>query len=139
MEHQEVVMKGGRESIRRAGNEVLRPLNPWTPKVHEFLRYLEAKGFHKAPRVIRIDNQTEVLSWVEGTSSNYPLTGEFASLEALQSAARLLREYHDVAKEYVTNASPDGWMLPAASPAEVMCHATLRLTMLFSMVLKPQA
>ncbi|WP_434361448.1 aminoglycoside phosphotransferase family protein [Parasalinivibrio latis] len=115
-------MEGGRDSIRRAGNELLRPLNPWTPKVHGFLRYLETQGFTNVPKVLRIDRQDEVLSWVEGCCSNYPLSGDAASDETLMSAALLLRQYHDVSANYARTAPTEGWMLSAVNPIEVMCH-----------------
>ncbi len=36
----------------RRGDRLLRPMGPWSPAVHEYLRYLEAAGFGGAPRVL---------------------------------------------------------------------------------------
>jgi hypothetical protein len=43
------------------------------------------------------------------------------SPEALVSAARLLRRYHDATAGFAGRC-PSGWMLPSRSPAEVICH-----------------
>jgi aminoglycoside phosphotransferase (APT) family kinase protein len=61
-------MAGGRTggAVRR-GDAVHRPVRPWTPAVHQLLRYLEDVGFDGAPRVLGFDDQgQEVLSYLEG-------------------------------------------------------------------------
>ncbi|MET7906550.1 hypothetical protein ABZS86_35910 [Streptomyces sp. NPDC005355] len=41
----------------RIGDEVHRPVQPWTPAVHAVLRHLEAVGFSGAPHVLGMDAQ----------------------------------------------------------------------------------
>jgi hypothetical protein len=55
------------ERIQRVGATVRRPLAPWSPAVHGLLRHLEAAAF-PAPRVVRTEGDSEVLSWIEGES-----------------------------------------------------------------------
>lgn len=40
-------MPAGRmtNGIVRRGDQLRRPMGPWSPAVHEYLRYLEAAGF----------------------------------------------------------------------------------------------
>jgi hypothetical protein len=38
--------------MARRGERLLRPMGPWSPAVHEYLRYLEAARFDGAPRVL---------------------------------------------------------------------------------------
>ncbi|MGO9294670.1 MAG: aminoglycoside phosphotransferase family protein, partial [Streptosporangiaceae bacterium] len=57
-------LAGGRmtQGIVRRGNRVLRPMGPWSPSVHEYLRHLAAAGFPGAPRVLGTEGDREVLT-----------------------------------------------------------------------------
>lgn len=63
-----------------------------------------------------------MLDFLPGEVSNYPATPAAASDQALQSAALLLREYHDATVAYAATAPRDGWQVPAREPVEVICH-----------------
>ncbi|MDO6580239.1 aminoglycoside phosphotransferase family protein [Photobacterium sp. 2_MG-2023] len=118
-------LSGGRSTgIYRQGETVVRPIQEWSATVHCLLRYLHQQGFHACPEVIGMDTGSEVLSFVEGDTYNYPLEGAIASEEALISAARLLRQLHDVSQGFLNNVNlaETVWMLPAREPAEVICH-----------------
>jgi hypothetical protein len=54
-------MPAGRvtSGIVRRGDRLLRPMGPWSPAVHEYLRYLEAAGFEGSPRVLGTEGDTE--------------------------------------------------------------------------------
>jgi hypothetical protein len=41
-------------------------MGPWSPAVHEYLRYLEAAGFAGSPRVLGTQGDREVLTFIEG-------------------------------------------------------------------------
>lgn len=58
--------------IVRRGDRLLRPMGPWSPAVHEYLRYLEAAGFDGSPRVLGIEDGREVLTFIEGDVANDP-------------------------------------------------------------------
>src|SRR5438132_147348 len=60
---------GGRSTtgIVRIGETLRRPLGPWTPPIHAFLRHLHASGFAAAPEVFGLDDQgREILSYIPG-------------------------------------------------------------------------
>ncbi|GAA3143745.1 aminoglycoside phosphotransferase family protein [Planomonospora alba] len=117
-----VLLKGGVNEVLRVGETVHRPTGPWSPAVHGLLRHLERRGFRGAPRLHGVtEDGLEVLDFIPGRVSDYPLTPEAASGEALESAAELLRAYHDATAEYVAGHET-GWMSPALPPAEVILH-----------------
>src|SRR5215469_4155950 len=70
----EVAVSGGRmtSGMARRGDRLLRPMGPWSPAVHEYLRYLEAAGFDGAPRVLGIEGDREVLTFLVGDVANDP-------------------------------------------------------------------
>jgi len=53
-----VPLSGGRmtSGIVRRGDRLLRPMGPWSPAVHEYLRHLETAGFKGSPRVLGIED-----------------------------------------------------------------------------------
>ena len=119
-------LNGGRENqIIRIGHKVHRPSGSWTGLVHEFLLYLRSSGFSSASLPFGLDDQgREILSFIEGEVSNYPLSSNAASIQALISAAKLLRSYHDASQSFLAGLSPEKhtWQFPARNPQEVICH-----------------
>jgi aminoglycoside phosphotransferase (APT) family kinase protein len=116
------VLAGGVNEVVRIGMSVRRPTGPWSPRVHGLLRHLREEGFTAAPAVQDVtEDGLEILDFLPGEVSNYPATPTAASLEALQSAAELLHDYHDSTAGYALDVV-EGWMLPARTPAEVICH-----------------
>ncbi len=118
-------LQGGRENkILKIGNVVQRPAGAWTPAVHALLKHVIAQGFQRVPQPLGIDpDGTEHVSFIPGHVSNYPLTPQALSQEALTSAAELLRNYHDATVSFLENdLSQYQWQLPPRSPAEVICH-----------------
>jgi hypothetical protein len=61
-------LSGGRmtSGIVRRGDRLLRPMGPWTPAVHEYLRRLETAGFKGSPRALGIKDNLEVLTFIDG-------------------------------------------------------------------------
>jgi hypothetical protein len=81
--------------VRRVGDTVRRRPGPWTPAVHELLRYLEAVEFPYSPRVLGFDSDgNEILSYIDGVSGRnaWAMVVPDAGLTAF---AQLLRSYHD--------------------------------------------
>jgi hypothetical protein len=65
----ELRLGGGRSTagVVRIGATVRRPVGPWTPTIHAFLRHLRAAGFTAAPEVLGVDDQgREMLTYVSG-------------------------------------------------------------------------
>jgi hypothetical protein len=114
-------LSGGRDEIFRKGRTVCRPAGFWSPSVHRLLDHLAKHGFHKAPKPLGFDGKgTEILGYIDGEVSNYPLSENVVSDEALVSSAQLLRAYHDAALSFPM--ASEIWMLPTKEPAEVICH-----------------
>ncbi|GAA0843473.1 aminoglycoside phosphotransferase family protein [Streptosporangium amethystogenes subsp. fukuiense] len=122
MSDQEILTGGGVNEVVRIGGTVRRPTGPWSPRVHDLLRHLRARGFTASPAVHEVTGDGfEILDFLPGEVGNDPLTPAVMSTEALESAAELLRSYHDSTVGYAQDAT-DGWMSAARTPAEVICH-----------------
>jgi hypothetical protein len=144
-------LKGGREGlVFRAENKVYRPSGFWSVSVHQLLSHLENVGFENAPKSYGFEGSSfvesdfenkgpgtnslhdngcenrgnEILSYVQGEVYNYPLRGNIATIQALVSAGKLLREYHDATVSFIASRAFDEsqWMLPSRLPYEVICH-----------------
>jgi hypothetical protein len=90
----------------RRGDKLLRPMGPWSPAVHEYLRHLEVAGFGGAPRVLGIEGNREVLTFIDGDVANDPhwqpghgnrLPPYARTERALRGAAELIRQLHQAA------------------------------------------
>ncbi|MEY4546118.1 MAG: hypothetical protein RL685_2313 [Pseudomonadota bacterium] len=69
------------------------------------------------------EQSREVVSHIPGEVSNYPLSAAAASLEALTSAAALLRHYHDATGGFLdAPRALESWQLAPRPPFEVVCH-----------------
>ncbi|PRY16887.1 phosphotransferase enzyme family protein [Kineococcus rhizosphaerae] len=117
---EEILTGGGVNEVVRVGATVRRPTGPHSPRVHDLLRRLE--GFAGIPRVHSAAAGVEVLDFLPGQVSNYPLTPAAASVTALVSAAEFLRRFHDATAGFARELPRDGWMFPVADPVEVVCH-----------------
>lgn len=118
-------LHGGRENqIARSGGLVHRPSGYWSPSVHLLLKHLRNVGFRAAPEPCGFDDHgNEALTFIAGEVSNYPYSSTVTSQEALETAARLLRIYHDASASFLRIAVQDlPWMLPSQQPVEVICH-----------------
>ena len=118
-------LTGGRKgAIYSDGDSVYRPLQPWSRSVHLLLNHLSSSNMAGCPRLLAIVGEQEVLSYVAGDTYNYPLSGSIATLEALKSAARLLREIHDSTVLFMNQreVAELPWMLAPREPFEVICH-----------------
>ncbi|HUX50961.1 MAG TPA: aminoglycoside phosphotransferase family protein [Spirochaetia bacterium] len=117
----EVFLGGGNREILRDGEFVRRPAGPWSATVHRLLSHVRAHGFDRAPFPVGFsDSGEEILTFLPGTVSNYPLPDNVRSEAALISAARLLRSYHDATADFLHEGGT--WQLKQRSPVEVVCH-----------------
>lgn len=106
----------------RIGDTVRRIPGKWTASVHALLRHLRDRGFVGAPQALGFDEEgREILSYIEGQVNNYPLTPAACSENALRSAAKLLRKYHDATTDFVFSYQ-GSWQLDEHPPLEVICH-----------------
>lgn len=116
---------GGREGkIIKESNKVIRPGNVWTPYVHNFLRFLNEKGFKNIPVPYgQREDGKEIVSYVDGDVFHEGLPENLFTDRVLLESAELLYRFHEFSKAYVKNLTgTEEWMLPARLPIEVMCH-----------------
>lgn len=118
-------LEGGRvNQIVRRGQTIHRPAGVWTPTIHKLLAHVRARGFLAVPQPLGFAAVgQEIVSYIPGEVSNYPLSAAAASTEALISAAELLQAYHKTSASFLSQLQGhERWMLPARTPAEVICH-----------------
>jgi hypothetical protein len=94
MPEREVLQDRADRPVVRVGATVRHPLQPWSPAVHALLRYLAEVDFPYAPRLLGIEGDTEIVTYLEGESGpdGWAKVVDEAGLVA---AARLLRLYHE--------------------------------------------
>lgn len=98
------------------GDTVRRPRA--SEAVHRVLNHLERVRFDGVPRLLGSDDQgRDILSFVPGTV----LFGPSLDEPALESAARLIRRYH----EAVAGLEVDGYKAPDVGGGRVVCHNDL--------------
>lgn len=107
-------------AVVRDGDTVRRVTGPWTPTIHRYLNHLANAGIDWVPRVLGIDGDREILSFVAGDVPLYPMPEWVWTDRALGDAGEHLRALHDASLGFdLTEAK---WQLPASDPAEVICH-----------------
>lgn len=84
---------GGRTTVLRQGEVIIRDTGPWTSTVHALLRHLQQVGFTGAPRVVGsgFDAQgREILTYIAG---EFRQPGPW-SLEGVAAIGQMLKELH---------------------------------------------
>ncbi len=119
-------LRGGVSAdVARVGDVVRRTPTAAAPTIHQFLNYLSQRGFHRIPVPRGFDDDgNELFGFIDGRAGHPPITADLASDEALVSAARAVREVHDLSTGFVGT----GWNTDGADPsgaAEVICHNDL--------------
>ena len=118
----------------RRGDRLLRPMGPWSPAVHEYLRYLEAAGFDGAPRVLGIEGDREVLTFIDGDVANDPrwepghghrLPPYAQTKVALRGAAELIRCLHRAAAGFRPAITSYRFHPYPPRPGEIVSHGDL--------------
>jgi hypothetical protein len=120
--------------IVRRGDRIWRPVGPWSPAVHEYLRHLETAGFAGAPRVVGTDGDREILTFLPGEVAADPhwhpghrhrLPAYAETDEALTGAGRLIRRLHDAAAGFVPVLTGYRFRPHPPLPDEIICHGDL--------------
>lgn len=121
-ENEELLTGGNVSNVYRLGDTVRRGLKPDSVKIHTLLQHLENQGFEYAPKFLGIDEKDrEILSFIEGTTGNYPPKKYMWSNNALKAIAKMLSRYHHA----VTNFPIEESWQPidnTPQPFEVICH-----------------
>lgn len=132
----EVAVSGGRVTtgMVRRGDRLLRPMGPWSPAVHEYLRHLQAAGFDGSPRVLGTEGGREVLTFIDGEVANDPRwepglghrLPPYARTEmALRSAAQLIRRLHQAAAGFRPAVISYRFHPYAPKSGEIISHGDL--------------
>ncbi|MDL2408314.1 aminoglycoside phosphotransferase family protein [Rhizobium calliandrae] len=102
---------------------VYRRTRPWTASVHSLLIALQRHDFANAPLSAGHDATWERASFLPGETGDLGDNENMRSMRVLQSAARLLRRYHDCTALFMRSMLEDQkWQLPPRLPFEVICH-----------------
>ena len=115
----------GRKEIVVTSEKVTRPVKPWTTYVQRFLTYMTVeKQVSFVPKPMGIDdNGNEMVSFLAGEVFDYPLPNQLLSDTSIDSAANLLRKFHDVSVDYLSQLTGnEKWLFKCHMSQEVMCH-----------------
>jgi hypothetical protein len=109
------------ERVTRVGNTVRRPLGPWAASVDALLFHLETKGF-PSPRVLGVEGDTEILTWIEGESGAAGWA-KVVPEGGLRQWGRFLRTYHDAVADFLP-ATESIWSSGSGTcgDGEIVCH-----------------
>jgi Ser/Thr protein kinase RdoA (MazF antagonist) len=131
-ESHEIPLSGGAmldRGIVKVGGTVRRPWGPWTPSVHAVLDHLAQAGFSEAPRVLGRDEQDrEILSYLAGHDSGWPLRPEVLTDHAARLLGDLARRLQDALAAFTP--PPDArWQFSGgpASSGQIIQHGDLGL------------
>ncbi|MBM7784981.1 aminoglycoside phosphotransferase family protein [Tenggerimyces flavus] len=123
MPDDEVLQDRSDRQVVRRGSTVRHPVQPWTPAVHALLDYLGDAGFPYSPRVVGIEGDVEILTYIEGESGPDGWA-KVVDEDGLVAAARMLRLYHDAVAAWKPDEEPVWFtgQTGTGGPGEVVCH-----------------
>jgi Phosphotransferase enzyme family len=135
-EQEDTPLPGGRmtSGIVRRGDRVRRPTGPWSPAVHEYLRYLASAGFDGSPRVLETGDGWEALTYIDGDVAADPdwqpglghrLPPPARTDRALRGAGRLLRALREAASGFEPAVTTYRSHPHPPLPGEVVSHGDL--------------
>src|SRR5262249_37002927 len=113
---------------------LLRPMGPWSPSVHEYLRHLESAGFAGSPRVLGTEGNREVLTFIDGDVAADPhwqpghghrLLPYARTGLALRGVAQLIRNLHSAAAGFRPAITSYRFGPRPPQPGEVVSHGDL--------------
>ncbi|MDQ1742008.1 MAG: hypothetical protein QOE23_347 [Pseudonocardiales bacterium] len=109
----------------RCGDTVRRPLAPSGRATHAVLEHLRRAGFSAAPRVLAVEGETEVLSWIPGRAARSPLPDWSLGEGTLTSVAELIGRFHATMRSFDGTGLPWGRLPPAAYRGPLVSHNDL--------------
>jgi hypothetical protein len=111
----------------RVGDTVRRPSGPFTASVHHLLRHLRDHGFDLAPEPRGVDEASrEILSFIKGRDSGWPLLPEILSLEGAERLGVLASRLRSALASYeCPPAARWQFATGAPGPGEAMQHGDL--------------
>jgi hypothetical protein len=115
-----VALKGGNMNTPvLKGDRVHRKTTPASPTIHRLLRHVRAKGIHWVPEPLFLDQDTEVLSFIEGEVPHEMPPWIWDAAILCEVAVRM-REWHDATADFDRRHAC--WNLATGETPEVICH-----------------
>ena len=107
--------------VELSAETVARPAGPQSQTVHSFLRHLREKGLDCVPEPLSLNEETEVLRYIDGDSGGLGWKNQHDE-QGLRSAAQLLRRIHDAAADWVPPQDAVFDAPPTAAGGDVFVH-----------------
>ena len=117
---------GSINKVERIGNTVRRPVHRWTPAVHGLFRHLEEIDFKGVPRLLGVDGEHEVLTFIQGEAGLRPWMEVLKTDLAIEQFAGFLRSYHLAVEDYIQPKDTE-WYVPGLKwrPGLIIRHGDL--------------
>ncbi|MFC8683140.1 phosphotransferase [Microbacterium ureisolvens] len=109
--------------VLREGQTVRRPLPANAPTLHALLRFVRSRSDVEVPGPLRVEDRTEILTYVAGEVGLSPYAPWVGTRNSLVTVATLLRRFHDATVGWQP-PSDAAWSTAFADPAggSVICH-----------------
>ena len=107
--------------VKLSAETVMRPAGPQSRTVHAFLRHLREKGLDCVPEPLSLNDETEVLRYIDGESGGDGWKNQHDE-QGLRSAAHLLRRIHDASADWVPPQDAVFDAPPTAADGDVFIH-----------------
>lgn len=107
--------------VELSAETVTRPAGRHTRTVQSFLRHLRDQGLDCVPEPLSLNEETEVLRYIDGESGGDGWKNQHAE-QGLRSAARLLRRIHDASADWVPPRDAVFNAPPTAAGGDVFVH-----------------
>lgn len=111
----------------KVGDTVRRQAGSWTATIHALLKFLNENEFAYAPEPLGLDEKgREILKYLPGDAAVRPWPQQLFSDNGLQQAAKMLRQYHDLVKNFVPPQDAE-WRIGKVpySPGQIIRHGDL--------------
>ncbi len=116
---QGVLSGGAMNAPVRTGNRVRRAARESSPTIHRLLRHARDRGIDWIPEPISLDDEWEVVSFIEGDVP-HEMPEWVWSEETLLEVARRMRRWHDATADFPLEGAV--WGFSTGEEAEVICH-----------------
>jgi hypothetical protein len=111
--------------VFRCGSTVRRAAGPTDGATRAVLAHLDQVGFAGAPRVLAVEADTEVLTWIPGRAACAPLPDWSLGDDTLISVADLIRRFHLAMRSFDGTGLSWGRPVPAGYRGQLISHNDL--------------
>jgi Ser/Thr protein kinase RdoA (MazF antagonist) len=116
------ILSGGQNTIVIKDDSVHRPPHPWSATTRKIIELCKEHNLSFIPEWRGTDTDgTEIFEYIDGTVGHDPCEPTFLNKEAVQSAARALRQFHDACSDLLFRDDLN-WQSEPIEPRQVVCH-----------------